>query len=223
MTFLIASHHDQGNDQSDCLTHCRHIVTQIDTMVTNPPVFDTTLSHVIYNVLGMQHDGPFDKAIRTYLAQTITHLLCIPDEDIDGLCYLDDDGNETPLPSLLRDLVWILQCYAFCYLTSQGGPKTLDSKYWASLTAVEFNKFWYNPNLVRHFVWVLIFWSILQETQMHSLYSKTLQAGFLVIVLYGCGLDAASWCWYGFGSLTLQWTSLIQNSFWRIKGFFFLM
>ena len=27
----------------------------------------------------------------------------------------------------------------------------LDSKYWASSTAVEFNKFWYNPNLVHHY------------------------------------------------------------------------
>ena len=68
-------------------------------MGTNSPVFDATLLHVIYNVLGMQHDGPFDKAIRTYMAQTITHLMCIPDEHIDGLYYLDDDGNETPLPS----------------------------------------------------------------------------------------------------------------------------
>ena len=117
-------------------------------MGMNPPVFDATLSHVIYNVLGMPHDGPFDKAIRTYSAQTITHLLCIPDEHIDGLYYLHDDGNETPLPNLPRDLVWILQCYAFHYLKSQGASKTLDSKHWASLTAVEFNKFRYNPNLV---------------------------------------------------------------------------
>ena len=84
---MIASHHDQGNDWSDCLTHSPHIVTRIDTMGTgtNSPVFDATLLHVIYNVLGMPHDGPFDKAIRTYSAQTITHLLCIPaDEHIDG-------------------------------------------------------------------------------------------------------------------------------------------
>ena len=120
-------------------------------MGTNSPVFDDTLSHVIYNVLGLPHDGPFDKAIRTYSAWTITHLLCIPDEHIDGLYYLDDDGNETPLPTPLRDLLWILQCYVFHYLKSQGGPKTLDSKYWASLTAVEFNKFWYNTKLVHHY------------------------------------------------------------------------
>ena len=85
MTFLIASHHDQGHDQSDCLNHSCHIVTWIDTMGTNSPVLDATLLHVIYNVLGMLHDGPFDKAIRTYSAWTITHLLCIPDEHIDGL------------------------------------------------------------------------------------------------------------------------------------------
>ena len=70
MTFLISSHHDQGNDWSDCLTHSCHIVPQIDTMGTNSPVFDAILLHVIYNVLGMLHDGPFDKAIRTYLART---------------------------------------------------------------------------------------------------------------------------------------------------------
>ena len=119
MTFLISSHHDLGNDWSDCLTHNHHIVTQIDTMGTNSAVFDATLSHVIYNVLGMLHDGPFGKAIRTYSAWTITHFLCIPDEHIDGLYYLDDDGNETPLPNVLRDLVWILQCYAFHYLKSE--------------------------------------------------------------------------------------------------------
>ena len=117
----------------------------------NSPVFDATLLHVIYNVLGMPHYGTFDKAIRTYSAWTITHLLCISDEHMDGLYYLDDDGNETPLTSPLRHLVWILQCYAFHYLKSQGAPKMWDSKYWASLTAVEFNKFWYNPNLVCHY------------------------------------------------------------------------
>ena len=65
-------------------------------MGTNLLVFDATLLHVIYYVLSMPPDGPFDKAIRTYLAWTITHLLCIPDEHIDGLYYLDDDSNETP-------------------------------------------------------------------------------------------------------------------------------
>ena len=41
--------------------------------------------------------------------------------------------------------------YFTSYLKSQGAPKTLDSKYWASLNAVEFNKFWYNPNLVHNY------------------------------------------------------------------------
>ena len=51
-------------------------------MGTNSPVVDATLSHVIYNVLGMPQDGPFDKAIRTHSAWTITHLLCIPDDTL---------------------------------------------------------------------------------------------------------------------------------------------
>ena len=34
--------------------------------------------------------------------------------------------------------------------------------------------------------------------------------GFLIVVFYGCGLDSASWCW----------TSLTQNSLWRIKSSF---
>jgi hypothetical protein len=69
------------------------------------------LAHVVTNVFGLGFDNPLSKALEHHGIIIADDVRWMDYNAIEDLSYLDDQGNEVPLPKSFQFLLRILQFY----------------------------------------------------------------------------------------------------------------
>ena len=98
----------------------------------------TALLHVVTDVFMLDDpDNPLSLALSKAFLVDIYDILAMPFHDIDRLDYLDDQGNEVPLPTGYQYMLRIIKHYdLFC--TAEGDPIGDD---WKTVTADQYDEY----------------------------------------------------------------------------------